>query len=123
MGWLAQLFRRRIDRDVPQAHDFGGAIGKVPVINPPQSVCLHVFADGRIKLQERLVRLEDLEAELRSVHRPGGVVFYSRENPEEDSEVGVEVIECICRIGLPFAFPPEATPTVIREYENRGSAE
>jgi hypothetical protein len=32
MAWLARLFRRLSGRDAPQFHDFGGAIGKLPVL-------------------------------------------------------------------------------------------
>jgi hypothetical protein len=123
MAWLARLFRRRSGRDAPQVHDFGGAIGKLPMIRSPELLRLNVFADGRIELEGRPVRLEDLEAALKSAYRPGAIVFYSRENPGEDSQVGVEVIKCVCGLGLPLAFPPEATPVLDRILQEHGSAE
>jgi hypothetical protein len=120
---LARLFQRRSGRDAPQVHDFGGAIGRLPMIRSPELLRLNVFADGRIELGERPVGLEDLEAELKSAYRPGAVVFYSRENPGEVSQVGVEVIKCVWTLGLPLAFPPEATPALDRILQDRGSAE
>jgi hypothetical protein len=123
MAWLARLFRRRSGRDEPQVHDFRAAIGQLPMIRSPELLRLNVFADGRIELEERPVRLEDPEAELKSAYRPGAVVFYSRENLGEVSQVGVEVIKCVCRLGLPLASPPEATPALNRSLQDRGSAE
>jgi hypothetical protein len=85
--WFTRLFQRHSPCDVPQEHDFGGAIGKLPVMQSPQFIRLHVFADGRIQLEGRFVPLQDLESELNSAYRPGAVVFYSRENPGEVSMV------------------------------------
>jgi hypothetical protein len=124
MGWLARLYGRLSRPDAPQVHDFGGAIGKLPIREAPELFRLHVFADGRIELDERPVRLENLEAELHSAYWPGAVVYYTRDNPSEDSQVGVDVIKCVCRLGLPVAFPAEATPTLNRILEEeRGPAE
>jgi hypothetical protein len=123
MPWLARLIRRRSGRDAPHVHDFGGAIGNLPMIRSPEPLRLDVFTDGRIELDERPLRIEDLEAVLKSAYRPGAVVFCSCENPGEVSQVNVEVIKCVCRLGLPLAFPAEATPVLYRILQDRSSAE
>jgi hypothetical protein len=123
MAWLARLFRRRTGRDAPQVHDFGRAIGKLPVIQSPEFLRLNVYADGRIELEEQAVRLEDLETALKSAYRSGAIVLYARENPAEDSQVGVEVIKRVCRLGMRVAFPPKATPLLDRILRDHGSAE
>lgn len=122
MGWLSRLLGRHSPPEVPREHDFGGAIGKLPMMPSPQFIRLYVFADGRIELEGRAVQLQDLEAGLRSAYQPGAVVFYSRENPGEDSTVAPAVINCVCRLGLPLAFPSEATPTLNHVLEERGTA-
>jgi hypothetical protein len=116
MAWLDRLFWWRSRRDSTQFHDFGGAIGKLPVVQSPDFIRLEVFADGRIELEGRLKRPEHLEVALKvmSVYRPTAIVFYSRENPEEDSQVGLEAVQCVLRVGLRIAFPQEATPTLNR---------
>ena len=63
------MFQRRSFPDVPHEHDFGGAIGKLPVMQSPQLIRLHVFDDDRIELEGRIVSLQDLEAELKYAHQ------------------------------------------------------
>jgi hypothetical protein len=69
------------------------------------------------------VRIENLKASLslESMSRPRGIVFHSRENPSEDSQDGPEAIERISGLSVPFAFPWDATPSVVRFFQDRGS--
>jgi hypothetical protein len=116
MGWLTRFLRWLAPGSAPREHDFGGAIGKLPLLQPSKFIRLHVTADGRIQLDDRPVPIGDLERELTAAYRPGAVVSYSRENPGEDSEMGVKACECVCRLGLPIAFPAEATDTINQLY-------
>jgi hypothetical protein len=82
-----------------------------------------VFADGRIELDGRPVRIENLKLALSvaSVCRPCAIAHYSRENPWEVSRVDLEAFQCILALNLRFAFPAEATPTVVQFFQDRGS--
>jgi hypothetical protein len=111
MTWLSRLFRwfspglagdRRQDQAAPRMaaprmHDFGGAIGALPMVKPTRFLFLHVTADA-----------------LKSAYQPGAVVYYSRENPGCFSPVAPDIIACLARLGIPYALPPEATPTIDR---------
>lgn len=125
MAWLARLFRWIPGRDAPQFHDFGGAIGKLPMLQSAEFIRLEVFADGRIELEGRPVSIENLKTSLavESVCRPSAIVYYSRENPSEDWQVAIEAIQCVVGLGLRIAFPPEATPSLNRILQERGSAQ
>jgi hypothetical protein len=123
MTWLSRLFRwfspglagdRRQVQAAPRMHDFGGAIGALPMVKPTRFLFLHVTADGRILLDNQPVPLTELEAALKSAYQPGAVVYYSRENPGCFSPVAPEIIACLARLGIPYALPSEATPTIDR---------
>jgi hypothetical protein len=125
MAWVARLFRRLSKPDATRWQDFGGAIGKLPVLQSPDFIRLEVFADGRIELEGRPVRIEDLEVALKvkSLYLPNPIVFYNRENPQEGSRLGLEAVQCVLRVGLRVAFPSEATATLDRVLQERDSVQ
>jgi hypothetical protein len=125
MACFARLFRRISRRDAPHVHNLDGEIGRFPVFQSAEFIRLVVLADGRIELEGRPVRIENLNASLalESVYRPSPIVFYSRENPCEDSQVALEAVQCFVGLGPPIAFPPEATSTLNRIQQERGSVQ
>jgi hypothetical protein len=124
MKWLKKLLHNLFrpdstggsDRSRQEFHDFGGDIGRLPVRTPPQLVRLHVTAENGILLDDRPIALADLEQSLKATCKAGTVVLYSRDNPEQDSPFGGEVVNRICKLGLAIAFPPEAVPAINRMY-------
>ena len=116
MGYLTQLLRRLTCRSKPRDTEASSVIGGLPLIQPSAIIRVHVTADGRIQLEDRFVTIEDLERKLTAAFRPDAVVSYSRDNPEEDSDIGAKVIECVCRVGLGIAFPIEAADTINQLY-------
>ena len=105
-----------------KTHDFGGAIGAVPILENPHIVRLHVTTSGQITLDDSPVCLDDLAESLRAIRRVNTVVHYSRDNPEEDNDVVASVIDCVARVALPIALPPEATETLNRSYRKDDSS-
>jgi hypothetical protein len=124
MKWLKRLLHKPFcssstdgsDLSRQEFHDFGGRIGRLPVRTPPHLVRLHVTAGEGILLDDQPIALPDLEQSLKAACKAGTVVYYSRDNPEQESQFGGDVIKCVCRLGLPIAFPPEATPVIDRIY-------
>lgn len=76
MKWLHRLFGRHSSGSPPPEHDFGGAVGKLPLIQPSRIIRLHVTADDRVELEGQAVTLSELEDELASAYQPGAVVYY-----------------------------------------------
>ncbi len=128
MRWLKRLLHNLLwpgstdesARSGQQLHDFGDGIGRLPVVTPSHTVRLHVTAGGGILLNDQPIALPDLEQSLKAACKAGTVVFYSRDNPEQDSPFVADVVNCVCRLGLPIAFPPEATPVINRLYSQGG---
>ena len=119
MKWLDRLFGRRASAAPPTDVDFGSAIGKLPVVEPSRFIRLHISADDRVYLEGQEVSVADLEGALTSMHQPGAVIDYSRENAAEDSVVVEPVLDCVIRLGFPLALPPEAIPELDRSLAGR----
>jgi hypothetical protein len=92
--------RQRITVPVPRDHD------PLPVITPSRIIRLHVTAAECILLDDRPVALSDLKPALEAAYTPGSIVLYSRDNPEQPSDFGVEVVRLAAILGLPIAFQP-----------------
>jgi hypothetical protein len=103
MKWLSRIWRGRsaASHDEPKS---------LPPGEASQAIRLHVTSADEILLDERPVLITELEHHLRSVYQPGAVIFYWRDNPEQDSAIASSVMHCVCQMGLPIAVPTKYVP-------------
>jgi hypothetical protein len=112
MGWFSRWFGKQPTRTAATTPNVERKPAEPPAASAPVPIRLHVFADNRIELNGRTVPFANLNGELKAASCPNCIVLYSRDAPNEDSDLGVAVINCICKLELPIAFPPEARESI-----------
>jgi biopolymer transport protein ExbD len=89
-------------------------------LTPPKATLhatIYVKKDGRIFLNQVLTDLKDLDEELKACRQKGCVIFYSRDDREQEPHnVAIQVMDLIAKQELPIQFYTDSTFTEIVEF-------
>ncbi len=92
-----------------------------PAEIPPAKSTLHatvyVKKDGRIYLNQVLTDLKGLDEELKQCRQKGCVIFYSRDDREQEPhENAIQVMDLIAKQELPIQFYTDSTFKEVVEF-------
>lgn len=96
-------------------------VTSTPADLPPPKATLHatiyIKKDGRIFLNQVPTDLKSLDEELKQCRKKGCVIFYSRDDREQEPhDVAVQVMDLIAKQELPIQFYTDSTFTEIVEF-------
>lgn len=89
------------------------AVSSPADVPPPESTLhatIYVKKDGRVFLNQVLTDLKGLDAELKQCRQKGCVIFYSRDDREQEPhENAIQVMDLIAKQELPIRFYTDST--------------